>query len=195
MCLHMCAPLIFENLYVFLSVKYLSICAEKWFCENKEDLVMPQVMMETANRRWKVTHFSHILEAGKLFFPSSCSPPSHLSSVRGFMKVWGLCLEMFLLTLLNLSPPRSSSRSKGGGITLAEGTAFSPCFSRGVQMGLKSTWRYGNGPGIYSKKMVSWDSGCLICLVVVTMAGLSLARPSFNLVVKDTTVEPEGKSL
>ncbi|XP_071605671.1 fibroblast growth factor receptor 2 isoform X13 [Heliangelus exortis] len=82
--------------------------------------------------------------------------------------------------------------SKGGGITLAEGTAFSPCFSRGVQMGLKSTWRYGNGPGSYSKKMVSWDSGCLICLVVVTMAGLSLARPSFNLVVEDATLEPEG---
>ncbi|XP_063193860.1 fibroblast growth factor receptor 2 isoform X10 [Chroicocephalus ridibundus] len=86
----------------------------------------------------------------------------------------------------------SSRRSKGGGITLAEGTAFSPCFSRGVQMGLKSTWRYGNGPGIYSKKMVGWDSGCLIGLVVVTMAGLSLARPSFNLVVEDATLEPEG---
>ncbi|XP_005048759.1 PREDICTED: fibroblast growth factor receptor 2 isoform X7 [Ficedula albicollis] len=85
----------------------------------------------------------------------------------------------------------SSRRSKGGGTALAEGTAFSPCFSRGAQMGLKSTWRYGNGPGIYSKKMVSWDSGCLICLVVVTMAGLCLARPSFNLVVEDTTVEPE----
>lgn len=62
-------------------------------------------------------------------------------------------------------------------------------------MGLKSTWSYGNGPGIYSKKMVSWDLGCLICLVVVTMAGLCLARPSFNLVVEDTTLEPEGKSL
>nr|XP_013223553.2 fibroblast growth factor receptor 2 isoform X7 [Columba livia] len=85
----------------------------------------------------------------------------------------------------------SSRRSKGGGITLAEGTAFSPCFSRGAQMGLKSTWRYGNGPGIYFKKMVSWDSGCLICLVVVTMAGLALARPSFNLVVEDATLEPE----
>ncbi|PKK28075.1 fibroblast growth factor receptor 2, transcript variant X6 [Columba livia] len=58
-------------------------------------------------------------------------------------------------------------------------------------MGLKSTWRYGNGPGIYFKKMVSWDSGCLICLVVVTMAGLALARPSFNLVVEDATLEPE----
>uniref|UniRef100_A0A803V2G9 Fibroblast growth factor receptor n=1 Tax=Ficedula albicollis TaxID=59894 RepID=A0A803V2G9_FICAL len=139
------------------------------------------------------SHFSHILEAGKLFFPSSSSPPSHLSSVGGFVRVLGLCLEMFLLTVLNLSPPRSSSRrSKGGGTALAEGTAFSPCFSRGAQMGLKSTWRYGNGPGIYSKKMVSWDSGCLICLVVVTMAGLCLARPSFNLVVEDTTVEPEG---
>ncbi|XP_074963516.1 fibroblast growth factor receptor 2 isoform X14 [Phalacrocorax aristotelis] len=91
-----------------------------------------------------------------------------------------------------LSRCSSSRHSKGGGITLAEGTAFSPCFSRGVQMGLKSAWRYGNGPGIYSKKMVSWDSGCLICLVVVTMAGLSLARPSFNLVVEDTTLEPEG---
>ncbi|XP_065494540.1 fibroblast growth factor receptor 2 isoform X4 [Caloenas nicobarica] len=85
----------------------------------------------------------------------------------------------------------SSRHSKGGGITLAEGTAFSPCFSRGAQMGLKSTWRYGNGPGIYFKKMVSWDSGCLICLVVVTMAGLALARPSFNLVVEDATLEPE----
>uniref|UniRef100_A0A8D1FDZ9 Fibroblast growth factor receptor 2 n=1 Tax=Sus scrofa TaxID=9823 RepID=A0A8D1FDZ9_PIG len=36
--------------------------------------------------------------------------------------------------------------------------------------------------------MVSW--GRFICLVVVTMATLSLARPSFNL-VEDTTVEPE----
>lgn len=153
--------------------------------------------MEAANRKWKVTHFSHILEAGKLFFPSSSSLPSPLSSAQGFLKFLGLCLKMFLLTELNLSSPHGSSshRSKGGGITLAEGTAFSSCFFRGVQMGLKSTWRYGNGPGIYSKKMVSWDSGCLICLVVVTMAGLSLARPSFNLVVEDTTLEPEGKSL
>ncbi|XP_074015044.1 fibroblast growth factor receptor 2 isoform X2 [Numenius arquata] len=39
--------------------------------------------------------------------------------------------------------------------------------------------------------MVSWDSGCLIGLVVVTMAGLCLARPSFNLVVEDATLEPE----
>uniref|UniRef100_A0A9L0K2C9 Fibroblast growth factor receptor n=3 Tax=Equus TaxID=9789 RepID=A0A9L0K2C9_EQUAS len=37
--------------------------------------------------------------------------------------------------------------------------------------------------------MVSW--GRFICLVVVTMATLSLARPSFNL-VEDTTLEPEG---
>ncbi|XP_062957942.1 fibroblast growth factor receptor 2 isoform X3 [Cynocephalus volans] len=36
--------------------------------------------------------------------------------------------------------------------------------------------------------MVSW--GRFICLVVVTMATLSLARPSFNL-VEDTTLEPE----
>ncbi|XP_027596505.2 fibroblast growth factor receptor 2 isoform X4 [Pipra filicauda] len=101
----------------------------------------------------------------------------------------------FLLADVQVQKPAKifSSRrcSKGGGTTLAEGTAFSPCFSRGAQMGLKSTWRYGNGPRIYSKKMVSWDSGCLICLVVVTMVGLCLARPSFNLVVEDTTVEPE----
>lgn len=38
--------------------------------------------------------------------------------------------------------------------------------------------------------MVSW--GRFICLVVITMATLSLARPSFNL-VEDTTLEPEGK--
>uniref|UniRef100_A0A8C2UPB8 receptor protein-tyrosine kinase n=1 Tax=Chinchilla lanigera TaxID=34839 RepID=A0A8C2UPB8_CHILA len=37
--------------------------------------------------------------------------------------------------------------------------------------------------------MVSW--GRFICLVVITMATLSLARPSFNL-VEDTTLEPEG---
>ncbi|KAM6183124.1 fibroblast growth factor receptor 2 isoform 3-T3 [Erethizon dorsatum] len=36
--------------------------------------------------------------------------------------------------------------------------------------------------------MVSW--GRFICLVVITMATLSLARPSFNL-VEDTTLEPE----
>ncbi|XP_077677684.1 fibroblast growth factor receptor 2 isoform X3 [Eretmochelys imbricata] len=39
--------------------------------------------------------------------------------------------------------------------------------------------------------MVSCNSGCLICLVVVAMAGLSLARPSYNSVVQDTTLEPE----
>uniref|UniRef100_A0A4X1SNM4 Fibroblast growth factor receptor n=3 Tax=Sus scrofa TaxID=9823 RepID=A0A4X1SNM4_PIG len=55
-------------------------------------------------------------------------------------------------------------------------------------MGLTSTWRYGRGRGIGSVTMVSW--GRFICLVVVTMATLSLARPSFNL-VEDTTVEPE----
>nr|ABL89200.1 FGFR2 [Mus musculus] len=37
--------------------------------------------------------------------------------------------------------------------------------------------------------MVSW--GRFICLVLVTMATLSLARPSFSL-VEDTTLEPEG---
>ncbi|EMP31676.1 Fibroblast growth factor receptor 2 [Chelonia mydas] len=73
----------------------------------------------------------------------------------------------------------------------AEGTAFSPCLCRSVQMGLKSTWIYGKGPGTGTKKMVSCNSGCLICLVVVAMAGLSLARPSYNSVVQDTTLEPE----
>ncbi|XP_058400134.1 fibroblast growth factor receptor 2 isoform X15 [Diceros bicornis minor] len=61
--------------------------------------------------------------------------------------------------------------------------------SGSVQMGLTSTWRYGRGRGIGTVTMVSW--GRFICLVVVTMATLSLARPSFNL-VEDTTLEPEG---
>ncbi|XP_028936648.1 fibroblast growth factor receptor 2 isoform X6 [Ornithorhynchus anatinus] len=56
-------------------------------------------------------------------------------------------------------------------------------------MGLKSTCRYGKGPGIGTVKMVI--CGRLLCLVVVTMATCSLARPSFNL-VEDTTLEPEG---
>nr|XP_031317740.1 fibroblast growth factor receptor 2 isoform X11 [Camelus dromedarius] len=56
-------------------------------------------------------------------------------------------------------------------------------------MGLTSTRRYGRGRGIGTVTMVSW--GRFICLVVVTMATLSLARPSFSL-VEDTTVEPEG---
>ncbi|XP_058527297.1 fibroblast growth factor receptor 2 isoform X6 [Ochotona princeps] len=55
-------------------------------------------------------------------------------------------------------------------------------------MGLTSTWRYGQGPGIGTGAMVSW--GRFICLVMVTMATVSLARPSFNL-VEDTTLEPE----
>ncbi|XP_039726767.1 fibroblast growth factor receptor 2 isoform X10 [Pteropus medius] len=54
-------------------------------------------------------------------------------------------------------------------------------------MGLTSTWRYGRGRGIGTVTMVSW--GRFVCLVVVTMATSSLARPS-NL-VKDTTLEPE----
>lgn len=139
----------------------------------------------------------HIFLKLENYFSHPPPPPPLTSALFGaFWSFFGLPFKMVSLTVLNLSPPHSSSRrSKAGGITLAEGTAFSPCFSRGVQMGLKSTWRYGNGPGIYSKKMVSWDLGCLICLVVVTMAGLSLARPSFNLVVEDTTLEPEGKSL
>ncbi|XP_074151854.1 fibroblast growth factor receptor 2 isoform X7 [Sminthopsis crassicaudata] len=56
-------------------------------------------------------------------------------------------------------------------------------------MGLMSTWNYGKGPGIGTVKMVSW--GRFMCLVLVTMATFSLARPSFNL-VEDTTLEPEG---
>ncbi|XP_042557344.1 fibroblast growth factor receptor 2 isoform X12 [Dipodomys merriami] len=56
-------------------------------------------------------------------------------------------------------------------------------------MGLTSTWRYGRGPGIGTGTMVGW--GRFICLVAVTMATLSLARPSFSL-VEDTTLEPEG---
>ncbi|XP_062069910.1 fibroblast growth factor receptor 2 isoform X8 [Lepus europaeus] len=55
-------------------------------------------------------------------------------------------------------------------------------------MGLTSTWRYGRGPGIGTVTMVGW--GRFICLVMVTMATVSLARPSFNL-VEDATVEPE----
>uniref|UniRef100_A0A4X2LQD5 Fibroblast growth factor receptor n=1 Tax=Vombatus ursinus TaxID=29139 RepID=A0A4X2LQD5_VOMUR len=55
-------------------------------------------------------------------------------------------------------------------------------------MGLMSTWNYGKGPGIGTVKMVSW--GRFLCLVLVTMATFSLARPSFNL-VEDTTLEPE----
>lgn len=58
-------------------------------------------------------------------------------------------------------------------------------------MGLTSTWRYGRGRGLGTVTMVSW--GRFVCLVVVTMATSSLARPS-NL-VKDTTLEPEGKLL
>ncbi|XP_055976456.1 fibroblast growth factor receptor 2 isoform X6 [Sorex fumeus] len=55
-------------------------------------------------------------------------------------------------------------------------------------MGFPSTWRYGRGRGISTVTMVSW--GRVLCLVVVTMATLSLARPSFNL-VEGTTSEPE----
>ncbi|XP_053778135.1 fibroblast growth factor receptor 2 isoform X11 [Desmodus rotundus] len=54
-------------------------------------------------------------------------------------------------------------------------------------MGLTSTWRYGRGRGIGTVTMVSW--GRFVCLVVVAMATLSLARPSS--LVKDTTLEPE----
>ncbi|XP_064451419.1 fibroblast growth factor receptor 2 isoform X7 [Mirounga angustirostris] len=56
-------------------------------------------------------------------------------------------------------------------------------------MGVTSTWRYGRGRGIGTAAAVlSWAR--LGCLVAVTMATLSLARPSFNL-VEDTTLEPE----
>uniref|UniRef100_A0A8C0KQ78 Fibroblast growth factor receptor n=1 Tax=Canis lupus dingo TaxID=286419 RepID=A0A8C0KQ78_CANLU len=58
-------------------------------------------------------------------------------------------------------------------------------------MGVTSTWRYGRGRGIgTAAAMVSWAR--FVCLAAVTMATLSLARPSFNL-VEDTTLEPEGK--
>ncbi|XP_075391042.1 fibroblast growth factor receptor 2 isoform X8 [Tenrec ecaudatus] len=56
-------------------------------------------------------------------------------------------------------------------------------------MGFMSTWRYGRGPGTGTVTMVSW--GRFICLVVVTLATVSLARPSFNL-VEESTLEPEG---
>ncbi|XP_004468128.1 fibroblast growth factor receptor 2 isoform X7 [Dasypus novemcinctus] len=55
-------------------------------------------------------------------------------------------------------------------------------------MGLTSTWRHGRGSGLGTVTMVSW--GRFVCLVAVTMATVSLARPSFNL-VEDTTFEPE----
>ncbi|XP_075391040.1 fibroblast growth factor receptor 2 isoform X6 [Tenrec ecaudatus] len=55
-------------------------------------------------------------------------------------------------------------------------------------MGFMSTWRYGRGPGTGTVTMVSW--GRFICLVVVTLATVSLARPSFNL-VEESTLEPE----
>ncbi|XP_048362501.1 fibroblast growth factor receptor 2 isoform X9 [Sphaerodactylus townsendi] len=74
----------------------------------------------------------------------------------------------------------------------AQGSAVSPCLCRGAQMGLKSTWRHGKEARTCTKKMVNWDSCCLICLVMITMAGFSLARPSYNLVGEDTTLEPEG---
>ncbi|XP_032169941.1 fibroblast growth factor receptor 2 isoform X12 [Mustela erminea] len=57
-------------------------------------------------------------------------------------------------------------------------------------MGVTSTWRYGRGRGIgTTAAMVSWAR--FGCLVAVTMATVSLARPSFNF-VEDTTLEPEG---
>ncbi|XP_060497308.1 fibroblast growth factor receptor 2 isoform X4 [Panthera onca] len=56
-------------------------------------------------------------------------------------------------------------------------------------MGVTSTCRYARARGTgTTSPMVSW--GRFLCLVVVTMATLALARPSFNL-VEDTTLEPE----
>ncbi|XP_004404074.1 PREDICTED: fibroblast growth factor receptor 2 isoform X4 [Odobenus rosmarus divergens] len=56
-------------------------------------------------------------------------------------------------------------------------------------MGVTSTWRYGRGRGTGTATAVlSWARWG--CLVAVTMATLSLARPSFDL-VEDTTLEPE----
>ncbi|KAM3834286.1 fibroblast growth factor receptor 2 isoform 1-T1 [Vipera latastei] len=57
-------------------------------------------------------------------------------------------------------------------------------------MGLKSTWSYGRQPQTGTDKMFSWDSYCRICLVMITMAGFSLARPSDTLVGEETTSEP-----
>lgn len=61
-------------------------------------------------------------------------------------------------------------------------------------MGLKSTWSYGRQPQTGIEKMFSRDSYCRICLVMITMAGFSLARPSDSLVGEETTSEPGGKS-
>ncbi|XP_049501813.1 fibroblast growth factor receptor 2 isoform X4 [Panthera uncia] len=56
-------------------------------------------------------------------------------------------------------------------------------------MGVTSTCRYARARGTgTTSPMVSW--GRFLCLVVVTMATLALARPSFNL-VEDTTLELE----
>ncbi|XP_039336706.1 fibroblast growth factor receptor 2 isoform X8 [Mauremys reevesii] len=97
-----------------------------------------------------------------------------------------------LITALMQAPTAAATVPSEKLFIKAEGTAFSPCLCRSVQMGLKSTWIYGKGPGTGTKKMVSCNSGCLICLVVVAMVGLSVARPSYNSVVQDTTLEPEG---
>ncbi|XP_058553948.1 fibroblast growth factor receptor 2 isoform X8 [Neofelis nebulosa] len=57
-------------------------------------------------------------------------------------------------------------------------------------MGVTSTCRYARARGTgTTSPMVSW--GRFLCLVVVTMATLALARPSFNL-AEDATLEPEG---
>ncbi|XP_058553946.1 fibroblast growth factor receptor 2 isoform X6 [Neofelis nebulosa] len=56
-------------------------------------------------------------------------------------------------------------------------------------MGVTSTCRYARARGTgTTSPMVSW--GRFLCLVVVTMATLALARPSFNL-AEDATLEPE----
>uniref|UniRef100_A0A2D4MVN9 Fibroblast growth factor receptor n=1 Tax=Micrurus spixii TaxID=129469 RepID=A0A2D4MVN9_9SAUR len=54
----------------------------------------------------------------------------------------------------------------------------------------KSTWSYGRQPQTGTEKMFSWDSYCCICLVMITMAGFSLARPSDSLVGEESTSEP-----
>lgn len=113
-----------------------------------------------------------------------------------FEKNFILAVRMITLThKIPSLPPAGGLAATGSKKVLikAYGAAFSPCLCRRSQMGLTSTWRYGKGPGTGTEKMVRWDSCCFMCLVMITMAGFSLARPSYNLVGKDTSLEPEGE--
>ncbi|KAK6481904.1 fibroblast growth factor receptor 2 isoform X2 [Huso huso] len=55
-------------------------------------------------------------------------------------------------------------------------------------MGLEARWGSMEGSGISNNRMFTW--GCLLCLAVVSMATLSLARPPYDL-SEDTTAEPD----